>query len=135
MIKTGGEFEEFLRRQNLENESQNRLIEVSKKILTRTNLLDNKVSSNCQLVVGEVQSGKTMSFTALIALAHENGFPVVIVLAGTKNQLLLQTAARLTKDLRADGNGGANPGAAIGQREHLTPALSPERRGRTGLAV
>ena len=109
MIKTGGEFEEFLRRQNLENESQNRLIEVSKKILTRTNLLDNKVSSNCQLVVGEVQSGKTMSFTALIALAHENGFPVVIVLAGTKNQLLLQTAARLTKDLRADGNGGANP--------------------------
>jgi hypothetical protein len=109
MIKTGGEFEEFLRRQNLEEESQNRLIEVSKKILTRTDLLDNKISTNCQLVVGEVQSGKTMSFTALIALAHENGFPVVVVLAGTKNQLLIQTAARLTKDLRADGNGGANP--------------------------
>ena len=99
MIRTGGEFEEFLRRQNLEQESETRLVEISKKILTRTNLLDNNLSSNCQLVVGEVQSGKTMSFTALIALAHENGFPVVVVLAGTKNQLLLQTAARLTTDL------------------------------------
>ena len=113
MIKTGGEFEEFLRRQKLEESSELRLKEVTKKILTRTDLLDNKISTNCQLVVGEVQSGKTMSFTALIALAHENGFPVVIVLAGTKNQLLLQTADRLTKDLRADGNGGANPWVMI----------------------
>ena len=113
MIRTGGEFEEFLRRQNLEEESETRLVEISKKILNRTNLLDNNLSSNCQLVVGEVQSGKTMSFTALIALAHENGFPVVVVLAGTKNQLLLQTAARLTTDLRADGNGGANPWVMI----------------------
>ncbi len=113
MIKTGGEFEEFLRRQELEEVSELRLKEVTKKILIRTDLLDNKISANCQLVVGEVQSGKTMSFTALIALAHENGFPIVIVLAGTKNQLLLQTADRLTKDLRADGNGGANPWVMI----------------------
>lgn len=113
MIRTSGEFEEFLRRQNLEEESEKRLTEISKKILTRTDLLDGAISSNCQLVVGEVQSGKTMSFTALIALAHENGFPVIIVLAGTKNQLLLQTADRLTKDLRADGNGGANPWVMI----------------------
>jgi len=113
MIKTGGEFEEFLRRQNLESESEKRLVQVSTKILDRTDLLNGAISSNCQLVVGEVQSGKTMSFTALIALAHENGFPIVIVLAGTKNQLLLQTAARLTKDLRADGNGGANPWVMI----------------------
>jgi hypothetical protein len=113
MIKTGGEFEEFLQRQKLEESSELRLKEVTKKILSRTDLLDNKISTNCQLVVGEVQSGKTMSFTALIALAHENGFPIVIVLAGTKNQLLLQTTDRLTKDLRADGNGGANPWVMI----------------------
>jgi hypothetical protein len=72
-------------------------------------LLGGDASSNCQLVVGEVQSGKTMSFTALIAMAHENGFPLVIVLAGTKLQLLSQTRDRLRRDLRADGDGGANP--------------------------
>ncbi|MBQ6038013.1 MAG: endonuclease [Bacteroidaceae bacterium] len=51
------------------------------------------------LVVGYVQSGKTMSFTALTALALDNGYRVVIYLAGTKNNLLNQTAKRLEKDL------------------------------------
>ena len=109
MIKVGGEFQEFVKRQNLEPKSQENLELITQKIMSRTDLLDGKISTNCQLVVGEVQSGKTMSFTALIALAHENGFPLVVVLAGTKDQLLSQTADRLTKDLRADGNGGANP--------------------------
>ncbi len=51
------------------------------------------------LVVGYVQSGKTMSFTALTALANDNGYRIVIYLAGTKNNLLEQTADRLEKDL------------------------------------
>lgn len=51
------------------------------------------------LVVGYVQSGKTMSFTGLTALALDNGYRVVIYLAGTKNNLLNQTANRLEKDL------------------------------------
>ena len=50
-----------------------------------------------------------MSFTALIALAHENGFPLVVVLAGITNLLLEKTSDRLIKDLKANGNGGANP--------------------------
>lgn len=108
-MKLGGEFLDFISRQTLDEESQNNLIENTKKILSRTELLENKENQNCQLVVGEVQSGKTMSFTALIALAHENGFPLVIVLAGTKENLLLQTSERLQKDLRTFGNGGANP--------------------------
>ena len=88
MIETGGEFEQFIRRQNLPPQSEKRLTENSSRILQRTELLGGEASSNCQLVVGEVQSGKTMSFTALIGMAHENGFPLVIVLAGTKLQLL-----------------------------------------------
>jgi hypothetical protein len=51
------------------------------------------------LVVGYVQSGKTMSFTGLTALALDNGYRVVIYLAGSKNNLLNQTAKRLEKDL------------------------------------
>ena len=58
------------------------------------------------LVVGYVQSGKTMSFTGLTALAKDNGYRVVIYLAGTKNNLLDQTSKRLRKDLI--GKNGAN---------------------------
>lgn len=51
------------------------------------------------LVLGRVQSGKTMSFTGVTALAHDNGFPLVIILAGTKNNLVGQTTSRLSRDL------------------------------------
>ena len=51
------------------------------------------------LVVGYVQSGKTMSFTGLTALALDNGYRVIVYLAGTKNNLLEQTTKRLRKDL------------------------------------
>jgi len=121
MIRTGGEFQDFVKRQDLDRASTEKLERITTKILERTELLGDGPSSNCQLVVGEVQSGKTMSFTALLALAHENGFPLVVVLAGTKDQLLLQTSDRLTKDLKADGNGGANPWVMLvkpKRREH-----------------
>ena len=51
------------------------------------------------LVVGYVQSGKTMSFTALSALASDNGYRMIIYLAGTKKNLLDQTYNRLRNDL------------------------------------
>jgi len=56
--------------------------------------------STTGLVVGYVQSGKTMSFTTVAALAHDNGYPIVIVIAGTSKPLLNQSTERLTKDLR-----------------------------------
>ncbi len=51
------------------------------------------------LVVGYVQSGKTMSFTGLTALAHDNGYRLVVYLAGTKKNLCRQTSERLEYDL------------------------------------
>jgi hypothetical protein len=60
------------------------------------------------LVVGEVQSGKTLAFTTLMALARDNGFRIVIILAGTKTNLLEQTVERLKRDLLG-GSGGLNP--------------------------
>lgn len=51
------------------------------------------------LVIGYVQSGKTMSFTALTTLARDNNYKIIIYLAGTKNNLLEQTKNRLEKDL------------------------------------
>lgn len=61
------------------------------------------------LVVGYVQSGKTLSFTTLTAMARDNGFPLVILLAGTKISLHSQTADRLVKDLRVERDGGLSP--------------------------
>lgn len=58
------------------------------------------------LVIGYVQSGKTLSFTAVTALARDNGFRLVIVLAGTKTNLLDQNEDRLTGDLGILGERG-----------------------------
>lgn len=57
------------------------------------------------LVVGYVQSGKTMSFESAAALARDNGFQMVIVIAGTSNNLLDQSTGRLRRDLRLDEPG------------------------------
>lgn len=54
------------------------------------------------LVIGYVQSGKTMSFETVISLARDNGFGIVIVFAGTKKNLREQSEDRLTKDLGID---------------------------------
>lgn len=47
------------------------------------------------LVVGDVQSGKTSNYTALICKAVDAGYPLVIVLAGVHNSLRSQTQLRV----------------------------------------
>ena len=54
------------------------------------------------LVVGYVQSGKTMSFETVAALARDNSFQIVIVVAGTSNPLFEQSTSRLRRDLSLD---------------------------------
>lgn len=51
------------------------------------------------LVLGQVQSGKTMSFTGVTCLARDNGFRMVIVITGISVQLLDQSMERLRTDL------------------------------------
>ena len=62
-----------------------------------------EVQSVTNLVVGYVQSGKTMSFTTLSAMAVDNNFRMIIYFAGTKNNLLDQTTKRLRKYLMSTG--------------------------------
>jgi hypothetical protein len=59
---------------------------------------------NTGLVIGYVQSGKTMSFTGLTALARDNGYQIVILLAGTTNNLVEQSYDRVRNDLEIDRN-------------------------------
>ena len=51
------------------------------------------------LAIGKIQSGKTLSYTAMIALAIDNGYRISVVLAGTKNPLREQIYTRLKHDL------------------------------------
>jgi hypothetical protein len=59
-------------------------------------------SHRAGLVIGLVQSGKTSSFTAVTALARDNGFNLIIIVAGTTKTLQDQTHARIAKDLKLD---------------------------------
>jgi len=52
------------------------------------------------LVIGYVQSGKTTSFETVIALARDNKFRIIIVIAGTSNPLFEQSTKRLERDLQ-----------------------------------
>ena len=52
------------------------------------------------LVIGYVQSGKTMSFTTVAALARDNSYQMVIVITGVSVPLFEQSKRRLQNDLR-----------------------------------
>ena len=75
------------------------------------------------LALGKIQSGKTLSYTALIALAIDNGYRITVVLAGTKNPLLRQNYNRLRNDLQETVNSGK---PKILPLENPTPELSSD---------
>lgn len=54
------------------------------------------------LVIGYIQSGKTMSFEAVIALARDNAYQIVIVITGSSRPLFHQSNTRLQHDLGLD---------------------------------
>ncbi|ALA93049.1 Z1 domain-containing protein [Porphyromonas gingivalis AJW4] len=86
--------------EKLDSEEIETLCKETKDILSHcTNPNLDEAQSVTNLVVGYVQSGKTMSFTTLSAMANDNGFRIIIYFAGTKNNLLSQTTKRLRKDL------------------------------------
>ena len=81
--------------------------EDGQKIADTTNSLLNRCinpngsfkGNNIGLALGYVQSGKTLSFTTLIADAIDNGFKMIILFSGIKNTLNSQTFGRLNDDL------------------------------------
>jgi hypothetical protein len=83
------------------------------------------------LIVGYVQSGKTMSFTTVAALARDNGYPLVIVIAGTSIPLFKQSEDRLKNDLRlrtrADRKWKPLSNPKVDKRQHVESALAEWR--------
>lgn len=80
-------------------EAMDRVVTEAATILGRCVPPSEPAGQDAGLVVGYVQSGKTLSFTTVTALARDNGYGVVILLAGTAVALKGQSEDRLTIDL------------------------------------
>ena len=86
-------------RDTFPEEEFDRTLRSASRILEQCPSPDSKIASKIGIAIGKIQSGKTLSFTTLIALAAANKYSTIIVLAGTKKNLLNQTYDRLSKDL------------------------------------
>jgi len=91
-----------------DSERQEIVIQQAERILSRCANPLNSVDRKCSLVLGQVQSGKTLSFTSVIALARDNGISLTVLLGGTKRTLMQQTFERLEKDLTLDSQGSSS---------------------------
>ena len=83
--KLGIEFNRFVAR--LPQSQQDRLVSETHRIVSACvdpSLAVSDARKNAGLVLGYVQSGKTSSFTAVTALAHDNGYKLIIVVGGVK---------------------------------------------------
>jgi hypothetical protein len=137
----GIEATSLLERKGFEDGAAQKVLDENLEIISRCLPPTARGENRTGLVIGYVQSGKTLSFTAVTALARDNGFRLVIVLAGTKTNLLDQNEERLTGDLGIFRDRGkfwrtlVNPRADSANLESVRSALalwdrypnSPER--------
>jgi hypothetical protein len=98
----GSETKKLLESLNISKKSKRVLTEEAVRILGKCIPPKLTKGTNTGLVVGYIQSGKTMSFTAVATLARDNNFPMIIVIAGTSNPLYEQSGDRLRRDLKID---------------------------------
>ena len=110
---------------------QSEVIGQAKRILSRCANPKLEVDRKCSLVLGQVQSGKTLSFTSLIALSRDNGIPLTILLGGTKRPLMQQNFQRLQKDLTVDSQGSAQKwlikkDAKMSDKEEILEAIKSQ---------
>jgi hypothetical protein len=82
--------------------AQRGLIDASTRILSRCTNPGGAARQDTGLVIGYVQSGKTLSFMTVAALAQDNHYHMVIVMTGTSKPLYDQSSGRLRGDLRLD---------------------------------
>lgn len=90
---------DYLRDQDFPEDSIEKMIKTTNDILTRcadpNNLNDSKNAKKKGLVMGDIQSGKTANYTALINLAADYGYKVIVLLAGMTDSLREQTQKRI----------------------------------------
>ncbi len=88
------------------NENGVRVLDETYRIMQVCGDPSKTTNNETGIVIGYVQSGKTLSFTTLTALARDNNYQIVIVIGGTSVNLLDQSTKRVRKDLRIDSRYG-----------------------------
>lgn len=81
-------------------EGGERILDETYRIMQVCGNPNNPTNNETGIVIGYVQSGKTLSFTTLTALARDNNYQIVIVIAGVSTNLVNQSTQRLANDLR-----------------------------------
>jgi len=100
----GSEVRDLIAHLRLDSDSSERIVSEATNILSKCSPPQLSGESTTGLVLGYVQSGKTLSFTAVAALARDNSYPMIIVITGISNPLLDQSTQRLEQDLRLQNN-------------------------------
>ena len=100
----GPEVQGLVEHLSIDRESKDRLAAEAATILGKCIPPHGAPDATTGLVLGYVQSGKTLSFTAVAALARDNAYPMVIVITGIATNLLGQSRGRLETDLRLQTN-------------------------------
>ena len=119
----------------LSDDEKNTLVSETTEILGQCVNPNQPISSNTGLVIGYVQSGKTLSFTSVAALARDNKYQLVILLAGTTNNLVGQSHSRIRDDLQIDETrewklfSTQDKGFQKSELDRVTVELSKWRRG------
>lgn len=85
---------------SLPEDARARIQEEARSILSRSVDPHGDAATRAGLVVGYVQSGKTTSMITAAAMGRDNGFGLVVFIAGTSEILLGQSRKRLDAGLR-----------------------------------
>ena len=100
----GSELQRLLEHLGLDPETKDRVATEAATILSKCIPPQGAPDCTTGLILGCIQSGKTLSFTATAALARDNSFPMVIVITGIATNLLSQSIGRLEADLHLQNN-------------------------------
>lgn len=104
MPTQGPEVTNLLAHLQFDRDSSDRIVEEAAGVLSKCIPPIAAPDTTTGLVLGYVQSGKTLSFTTVAALARDNGYPLVIVITGVGTNLLGQSTQRLEDDLQLQRN-------------------------------
>lgn len=96
----GEETAQLMQYLKLSGEGTNAVQQEAKAVLEKCVSPLAKSESETGLVIGYIQSGKTMSFTAVTAMARDNGFRLIIIMSGITRSLYEQSSDRLERDLQ-----------------------------------
>ena len=98
----GEEIDRFHLHKGFPDAVGNKIIDETFRIMEMCGNPDTPTNVDTGLVIGYVQSGKTLSFTSLTALANDNQYQLIIIIAGTSIPLSDQSYERMKRDLQLD---------------------------------